>query len=985
MHPVSMLMIVLGILTAGVMSCFFISIDNMPPMPPRSIIIAVKYKGISSDEIRESVTIPLENSVASLRGLKNIESVSRNGLSLLRINLHWGVNVSDALLQSREIIDSVYPRLPSRCEKPVVLRDYGRVETMSLVVIPGDDLASARQIVDSDLRERFQRIPGIGEVRLYGGTKRRVEIHIQDGFAEARGIDLFSIAEMLGNANLEYPAGSVKDGKDELMVKTAALFPDLNAMQSCPLFISHKENSVAIRLSDIGNVSFGESDRESFYLYEGKSCIRLGIVKTLEESPLRVSNRVQREISRMNSQYGNTIIIKVEHDSSEIIKKTLKDLIVAAFFSVLVVLGVIFYVYRSLPRALLLSFIIPVSLILSVSVLYIFGKTINVISLTGLAIGIGMVVDAGTVVMESIIIYRKKRGLLNTETIESAVYAVSRSNTGSAITTCIVFLPVFLMNGLIPSLFSDIAISVIASVIISCLLSVTALPSLICILIKQFNHDVHEDVLLVKLTSWYKNNLIRTLANGSKSMVITIICILIGCIAWSIIPFELFPKLSAQTAEFSITFPAETSLEEIEQYGKDMYVHLNRLHWIRFVSLRCGIEVDNYSMLADPKGIKNKLIVVYGWDRPQNLDEARWKKEILSCFDSTRCSITYAPEKNCLDLPDDIFFFPVVIQADSPQKSLASATKILYNTPSGVIIPFVGTEQFVFKPNRYFCSQYGIEVSRLAGIVHAGLEGVETAPFYEKGIQIPVFVFLEKNQPVRTQDISRMKILVNGTSVPVLSAGSIDRELTENILYRYNRKDARILEGFNPETVRIPSDIQLIDIKKVETEEISHEIIIMLLGVILLLYFVLAAQFESFIVPIFLLFALPAAFSGAMVLLLVFGKTVNVMSGIALVLLFGTAVNNSILLYESISSKKQINSNSIIIACTERFRTILVTATTTIGALLPFSFDPYSKYAQSSLAIAVIGGMVLSTLLVLFIVPKIFFKFYLFERIKNNE
>jgi len=260
-----------------------------------------------------------------------------------------------------------------------------------------------------------------------------------------------------------------------------------------------------------------------------------------------------------------------------------------------------------------------------------------------------------------------------------------------------------------------------------------------------------------------------------------------------------------------------------------------------------------------------------------------------------------------------------------------------------------------------------------ASIASSSLEGVESSPFYENGIQIPVRVLLNDEYSDSIEKIRDLGVgLENGTMIPLRAFRTIEKKEQEKILYRYNRKDARIVRFDGDALPNAPDGVQYTDIQGEQISDMAGNAVFLLVGIVLLLYLVMAAQFEKFLIPAILLVALPPSFSGAFMALLAFGKTINVNSVIALVILFGVAVNNSILLYEACRESEKITIPTIIDASAGKLRAILLTNLTTIVALIPFAFDPSNKSSQSSLSLAIIGGLTVSTVVVMYVVPVIF-------------
>jgi multidrug efflux pump subunit AcrB len=453
----------------GIISAFAISFDFLPVIQGRNILVSANYDGIAAVEMRSLVTMPMEDAFASLKGLKSISSTTRDGLSILSIELHWGSDIDMAIVESREIIDRCYETLPSGCGKPQVIKnDASRRDTVTIAIIPLDgDLRYGRYITDTDIKPRFQRLNGVGIVEVSGGEKEEIHVRIYRDKLEGRGLTLQNVADMLSSSNFEYPAGTIREGENDLAVKTSGLYTTIDDIGKTPLDFS----GGLLRINDIAEVVRAIERKETFFLYNGLECIKIGIKKKNAASPLRVSEYVIKELDLLSGIYGSWYRFEVIENMALQIKSSLISLLLSSLAGILTTTLTIRLFLKSWKLSLVVASIIPVSIAVSIAALFLCGKTINTMSLSGIALGIGLVIDSAIVVVENV---QKNLQTVTEDKYEQAVIsganALVASNTGSAITTVIVFIPLFFITGLLGQLFSDIAVAVISAIIVSFIL-----------------------------------------------------------------------------------------------------------------------------------------------------------------------------------------------------------------------------------------------------------------------------------------------------------------------------------------------------------------------------------------------------------------------------------------------------------------------------------------------------------------------------------
>jgi len=972
-HPVSVLMGVLTVIVLGILAFANLPVDFLPSMEPRSLLVATEYPGMPASEIREMVTIPVENALATLKGLKGISSVSRDGASLALIELQWGVDADMAMLECKEIMDEAYGSLPANCGKPTVLKDArSSGDTLTISVRPlGGDLALARRIADGDVKSAFQRIEGVGSVCVTGGDREEIEVLVDRAGMEGRKLTIGGISDILSQSNYECPAGSVRDGDRELLVKTSGLYSDLSEIPSTVL---SSTVSSSVRLSDVATVRRSLMERDSFFMNDGIKCVRIGIRKRSGASPIRVADRAREELAKIGLMYGRDCEFAVVEDMSESVRSSLLGVLASAAIGMLVTMAIIRFALGSWSLAGILSSAIPISACASAMALFVSGKSLNLMSLSGMAIGIGMVVDCGSVALENLRSAARRGAVTRVDDIAPCVAEVSLSNVASTVTTVIVFVPVLLVKGAIGELFSDLAISIVSSICASCLLAVTLIPSAYAILLARGSRIVVcdgtipeglPDRLFARLSSAYGTALKPVLSRRIVPIAVLLACVAVAVVSFALLKKEFLPRQEIDRIAVDVDFPDGVTIDCMERSVTEICARIGLISGVTGVSASGGMEPDDYRALADPGSRKERVRLSVA-TRERGVRRRKIAGSLLESLDPNRYKVRLADGDDPLCLAIGITRGLTVVLGDSPSQTLELARSIAPG--DGAIVPFSEAEGYAFRPDRVANSRYGIGALRAAGTARDSIEGAESAPLYERGVKIPVRVRLNPDDVSGREDLGRIGVRNGaGTIVPISSLGKFERERAERVLYRFERKDARIVALGKTESAGKGQSV--VNLTERQTGEMLSDSAFLLIVVAFLLYVAMAAQFESFRMPLVLLASLPPAFSGAFLFLALTGKALDVNGIIALVALFGTSVNNSIILYERCAEKAAALPEAVSSACSEKLRAILITMGTNIGALLPFAIDPWGLNRQSSLSIAIIGGLVVSCALVLFVVP----------------
>ncbi|WP_191017569.1 efflux RND transporter permease subunit [Treponema zioleckii] len=973
-HPVSVLMVVLATVFCSLISTNIIQSDFVPKMDEHFILISSDFSGLNASEMRKLVTIPIEDSVASLKGVKNISSTTRDSVSLILIELQFGIDSKMALSECRQLIDQCYEVLPTGVSKPdVIIYNPTQKETLSLIInVKDGDLKYARYICDNDIKGRLQRIQGIATVGIHGGEKEEIHVLLDKTKIESLRLSIENISEILSYANFEYPAGTIKNGNKDILFKTKGLFASVDDILNVPISF---QNEQIIHLGNIGTVKEGVEKKKSFNMYNGQEVICINLYKKSDISPLSVSNAVKKEIKKLNDLYGNNLEFKIISDTSEELKDSFVQLFYSAIVGIVITLVILLIFFRRFSIALLAASIMPITILFSILILYLAGKTVNILSISGIAIGLGMVIDPAIVTIENVLKNLKINRVSQNkfEIVIRATENVSLSSFGSAITTVIVFIPFFFLPGITGKLFSDMATAVISSISFACFLSLTFVPSILTLYIRINKLNDKAELNISKIENFYSEKLRVVFKKKIVIPLILAICIICGSFCIKILSKEILPKKKSSYTVATVLYKDSMSIEKLLNDSLMLSRELKKYNFVTDINISGGVEKDDLKILTNPQFRKEMLTI-----KCRTTNERKCKKLIESLFSTAEHEIFFNENKDIISQLFQVDSSSRILSDETPERLNEKLERLKKQEPVSKVVPSNTVYEYVFVPDRAACSRFGVSAVKMAKLARDNLEGVYSSPLYKNGREIPVLVKYPEKTITTSADLENSIVILKDSYIPFSSLGHIDYSKSEKIFYRYNRKDSKrlVFTATENELSNREKTFLLFGLKNPGKEEIEYlfkDSLFLLAIILILLYCVMGAQFESFLIPILILFAIPPAFSGAFMALFLTGQSINLNSIIALVVLFGTSVNNSILLYEAILLENSITVENVIKASVSKLRSILVTTVTTVFALIPFTFDFNGTNTQNSMAIAIIGGLSLSLIIVLFIIPPILY------------
>ena len=977
----------------GILAVRKLPVTMLPPVPNTGLIVFSEYSGYPPDEVRECCTIPLENAFSSLQGLKKIHSATVRGKTVINLLFHWGTDMELAEVGTRQVIDNTMGTLPAGIQKPVVVpAATGTDPLIRIGIIPenGDCLA-VKQLADRHLKNRFQRLNGVSSVSVVGGTDRVIEIAVDYEKALRYGLTFSGIHQFLAESNISYPAGKITVSGRDCIVKTDGRITSLEELKKLRLPLPAGENEYSpLPLSELADIRIAEADRNSTFFVNGKEGCGLFIYGRPGFSPVTLSRDVREEIRRTNNATGD-ITLSMLTDRSVRISESIQRLIISAAAGGAIVFIVILLFLRDASAGLVLFLIFPWSLCFCFILLYLFSRSINLMSLGGIVIGTGMLVDNGIVVLARI---------RQSEKTVSLVTETAPALLSSTATTVIVFLPLLFLPGAIGSLYTGLALSVIFLLTASFFSAVFLAPSLY----------TSFQTLLRKRTPQLAAYSVETVygrlfrffyENPRRFMPLLLLPLLTGTCGAVYVPVKLFSQFRSEYQYFTVQLPPGLTMGETRRLARSVTGQLSKRGRYHFVSAYCGAEPDDIVRRTDLEQLPENLhFVVDGKKADPGSVRGSLKQLITEKFPSG-FSIIHRPRGPDLPLlqgPGNELTV-INIAGKCPEEARSRAEDL----ERTVLAPVFGPETeritarsepmreyLYFYPKRELLTKTGISLAGAAGELSTCLSG-----------SFPTVLTIgEQDYPIRLNGRgdkweSREALPAFPFSLPGKSpaaAGNIFRISVEQLqrrLYRQDKNDIVRVTLVKSSTIprkkmkRLAAALRSKDYAEFSSASIFREnwvqIAVSFGAALLLIYFVLGAHFESFIHPLLIFVPLPVAVMGMLTGLLISGKALDTYAALGGLVLLGLSVNNSIFLS---AAYKQKLSDGLLLHCSiysgsmDRIRPILLTTMTTIAALLPLSIDPGQSAAQSGMAAAIIGGLGFSALFTVTVQPCIYSMFF---------
>ncbi len=1000
-RPVAVLVSFFALLLLGLTAYFFLPTSLLPNTDVPEISIRIKGNQLSAREVETRLTTPLRNSLQQLRNLDKIESQSTDGMGLIRLYFNYDTDISMRFLEVNEKVDMAMSGLPREAERPMIIKTgVDDIPIFQLNISAKDSIISDHRMVEisaltqQTIRKRIEQLSEIAMVDVTGLTTSEVRILPKAGLLKTLSIKEEVLSRALEEQKIGIGDILVKDGQYEYYLKFSSGIRNLSGLAASPLLV----NGRLFRLSDLAEVELTSVDEGGGFYSNGRPAINVAVFKQPSARMENLTDNFDDLLHRMRADYPD-LDFQIAQDQTKLLNYATgnlrQDLWLGGMLAFLLMLVFI----RRLKPALLIGITIPLSLVLSQLGFYFFDISINIISLGGLILGLGMIIDNSIVVIDTIKRHADS-GLDSKEAAIQGTNEIMRPLITSVLTNCAVFIPLIFMSDLAGAIFSDQAISVTIGIVASLVVSLILLPPLYGLLYQSGPYrgrkTEYEIKSVLDVSSWYEYGLRWVFHNKWITFFLVASFVLVGMIAYFDLPKDRLPEITRTAFEVSIDWNEIISTDE-------SWVRVNTL----LSEIGDGASVTNswigrQQYLLDHVGEQNASQASFFIAMPNEIkiNSIRTKLHALSASRYPYAALSVKPTKNALE---EIFAdreAPIrvsVQQKDARNKPPLDRITMLLDSirrklPGIQLNPITTVNKVDIRVNPNKAAQLGVSMSNITDRIESAFKPLVIDYYQEAYDLVPIVL-----TPKMHENFNK---LLSNTFIPRQDAGDVPLSALVDIEYERDYKyinatsygeyypidinTAYPQRDLNQLKVLMASSFSDVDSfysgAYFDNQQLLAEMVIILSISTLLLYFILSAQFESLIQPLFILVELPVAMSGALLFLYVMGGSINLMSLIGIVVMSGLIINDSILKIDAINQLRRQGKpllDAIYEGGHKRIKPIIMITLTSIGALLPTLFmDDLGSELQQPLALALIGGMTSGLLVSLFFVPLLYWLVY---------
>ncbi|MEI0603232.1 efflux RND transporter permease subunit [Brachyspira alvinipulli] len=1020
-RPTTVFVTLVSMFIIGIISISRLNVNYLPDMEVPIISIKTTYENAGPEEVEKSITRIIENAVSSVNNVKNITSKSKESESNVEIEFNWGTDLQTASDDIREAIDMIRSTLPDDSDNPSISKfSSDATPIMNIAFFGTDNLSSLYDLVDSQILTRLEQVEGVAQTEIRGGLKKIIRVDIDLNRLNAYSININDIVQTLALENQNVSGGETYEGVYKYNIRTTGEFKEVSDIES--VVVELKNNIYPVRIRDIAYVHEDYEDDSEIVRINGQKALTIAITKESGGNIIQIARDVEKRLETINLPSG--IYYQILFNSSDTIKNSIHNVLNTVWQGALFAVIVLMIYLWDVKSVFIISVSIPISVISTFILMYFFDITINVVSLSGLVLGIGMMVDNSIVVLENIFYYNNyynknnfsnDKRIIRINNFKSSILGASEVSiaiTASTLTSVCVFLPFLFVQGQMGQMFSDLCITVSISLMTSLFVALTIVPLLASrlnstaskngkkqIFINRlenfFNEKVHDNV-----EKFYLSMLTIVMRNKKKSFILigsvlsTLLILLLTSIGK-----EGYPVSDEGTIISRLRLPVGSRVE-----FTDMFIY----------KMENDIEsaVSNNMAYYETR-VRTGRNEHHGEVRVKLVDRERGRKSDISYYiENIRNKVNGYPgrielnsENVALGKPKDYSAIVIELVGDDLDRGYDVASNIIVaaskvdGVRSVLIKEDDSNHEIIFDINRDLVSKMGININTIANIIRTSFSGTTASKMSLNNsiyVDTDIIVRLEDTNRDSLSSIQKIMIPTSNGIVPISSVVNIHKDTGPTEINRKN--DKRIIQ-INASSYGRPINEIVNDIRKElnniyipsgfsvnfsgdyeDMQEAFVQLIVSLIMALVFVYAIIAGQFESYITPFVISLAVPFALFGALIFLYFGGQTLNVYSGIGIIMLVGIVVNNGIVLIDYMNRavlERNISWDTAALeSCKRRLRPVLMTSLTTILGLFPMIFEiGNGSEMYRPLAIGVCGGLIFSTMFTLIIIPSVYSSF----------
>lgn len=1004
-HPIFTIMAMLIVIILGGVAFSRLPIDLLPDVTYPTLSIMTDYGGASPEEVEELITRPIEGAMAAVPGVEEVSSVSLEGNSTVRVSFGWDIDLDAATDDVRDRLDRVIPMFPEDVERPMLLKfDAASFPIIILGASSDLDPIQTRRLIDDQIKYRIERVPGVASLGVWGGQQREIHINLQTDKIKALGLPLDLVLSKIRSENVDVPAGTIERGNFEILIRTPGVYTNLDEIRDTVVAI---RDGVPIQVKEIATVEDSWQKIRRIVRVNGKPGIRLGISKQSGRNTVDVAKAVFKEIDRIHRDFPQITLTSII-DSSKYIQSSISNVGRAALYGGLLAIFVLLFFLRNVRSTSVIATAIPISIIGTFALIYFGGFTLNIITLGGLALGIGMLVDSAIVVLENI--YRlQEKGENPINAAVKGTGEVSNAIIASTLTTLAVFLPIVFLKGIAGIMFKQLSFVVGFALLCSLVVALTLVPMLSSRILRTTDVTNRKSrslsrklftktgQLFTNLEDNYKKLLHYSLDHRLLVIIIATIIFLGSLSLVRLVGNEFMPATDEGEVRVSGEMEVGTRLGLMDEKFRTMSAIVTK-------------EVPEIDSMVESIGGSS-------W-RPSGTHVGEMRIALVPQSQRTRSS-----EEIAADLRKKLFGIPGVLTriragqgffllrmgmgggdwvqveirgydletADALAKQVERLVEDVDGITDARISRETGTPEQLIIIDRQKAADMKLTVSHIANTLQTFLTGTRASNYREAGDEFWIRVKVKDAEMMSLEEIMDLT-MTNSEGQPVMLRNVVNMKPRRGPV-RIERKDQERVVTVSANisgrdmgsvmrdvsarlrTLPVPRDFAIVfggDYE--EQQKAFRELLLGMILALVLVYMVMASLYESLRDPFVVMFSIPLAAIGVILILFLTNTTFNVQSYIGCIMLGGIVVNNAILLVDYTNLLRRRDGMPMREAIEEagrrRLRPILMTAATTIFALFPLALGVNEGgEAQAPMARAVIGGLISSTLITLVIIP----------------
>jgi len=1005
---VTITMLTLIIVLMGSIAFIRLGVDFFPEIELPTISVATAYTGASPEDIEEMLTRPLEKFISTVSNVKQVSSNSKEGVSIINVEFEWGTNLDFAAQDIRETIGMYRSFLPDDIQDPVVMKFSMDAMPVMMYGIRGDrPVPEIEQLVDEDLAAPLERIEGVASVMVFSAERREVKVILDQEKIARLGISPDQILQIIRMENVNQPAGHIVEQHTEYIIRTVGEFPEIKMIEKIP--VGYTREGTPIKLSEVARVEFGLKEVKNLMSMHGKKGVMLIVTKSSGANSVTVAQEVKEEIRELEKYLPEDVELFIAMDMSEAIVQSAQGTGVTIILGGILVIALIFMFLSSWRPTLTIVISIPLSIIATFISFYVAGYTLNLITLIGLGLGVGMLVDNSIVVIENIF-----RHLEEGEDADSAAMSgareVSMAITASTLTTIGVFFPMLFASGVIGKLTQALALSVCFALVSSLFVALTIVPMLTSVLFRGIDPEKLQNSTrrksFEKYKAFYQKLLVKALRHKGKVLAGVLALLVLSLVMLNFAGFEFMPTTDHPMLLMKLKLPVGTDLDTTSRIAKEVEANLMAREEILTVGVIVGVDEQDTggggSEEFNPQGAHEAIF----WVRLVPKLERKFTGPEIGRQIKNQMPPYAGGELEIMDMSQMMsggssYPIDVKIKGDSLEmlKQLAQITRKAMEQVEGfsdVHTSFQeGKKEIHIEVDREKAYLLGLTVYDVASTVHTYTLGKAYSKYTEQGKEYDIRVLMESQDRRTLRDLKNFPI-VTRTGNTVYLGEVADLTLGEGPL-RIDREDQvrKISVLANIQGRDLGSAMRELKLKMEVFEDnlpqgyfIEYggqyedmqsgfkDLGLALLVALILVYMIMASQFEHLLHPFVIMFTIPLTIIGVLLALVLTGTTINVVVFMGFIILAGIAVNNGIVMVDYINQLRDRGLDAfqaVVEGAVTRLRPVLITALSTIFGMLPMIFTRSEGAGfRVPLGVSIVGGLVAATFLTLLVIPIVY-------------